>query len=153
MYAIRSYYAQTTQIMALTPQPTDPAEKALAERLTSDPEDYRVTVWPTIAGPTGEVPAPPKSSLTRNFGMMGKDAVVGPSFMGQSYTSFLLSLMHRPWPRITSYNVCYTKLLRINVGPMTASLPSMAKLRVTASVGGVGTSPVGPAMVGQTVTR
>lgn len=88
----------TTQTMALTPQLTDPAEEALARRLTDDPEDYRVTVWPTIAGPTGDVPEPPKSSLTRNFGMMGKDAAVGPSFIGQPYTSFLLSLMHRPWP-------------------------------------------------------
>ncbi len=88
----------TTQTMALTPQPFSASEEALARRLTNDPEDYRITVWPTIAGPTGPIPDPPKNALTRNFGMMGKDAVIGPTFVGETYCGFMLNLLYRPYP-------------------------------------------------------
>ncbi len=88
----------TTQTMALMPQPLSLAEKRLAQALSADPADYRVTVWPTIAGPTGNVPEPPQNAITRNFAMLGKDAVMGPTFIGEPYSRFLLSVLHRPWP-------------------------------------------------------
>gem|GEM_PF-2854459 len=88
----------TTQTMALMPQPVSPAEGTLSRALTDDPVDYRITVWPTIAGPTGDVPAPPSDAVTRNFGMLGKDAVMGPTFIGEPYSRFLLTVLMRPWP-------------------------------------------------------
>lgn len=88
----------TTQTMALMPQPVSPAEGTLSRALTDDPADYRITVWPTIAGPTGDVPAPPSDAVTRNFGMLGKDAVMGPTFIGEPYSRFLLTVLMRPWP-------------------------------------------------------
>jgi hypothetical protein len=88
----------TTQTMALMPQPASPAEEKLAKALSADPGDYRVTVWPTIAGPTGEVPAPPQNAITRNFAMLGKDAVMGPTFIGEPFSRYLLTVLMRPWP-------------------------------------------------------
>ncbi|MEA4856015.1 hypothetical protein [Solidesulfovibrio sp.] len=88
----------TTQTMALMPQPVSPAERALVAALAADPGDWRLTVWPTIAGPTGDVPAPPPNAVTRNFAMLGKDAVMGPTFFGEPYSRYLLSLLMRPWP-------------------------------------------------------
>jgi hypothetical protein len=88
----------TTQTMALMPQPVSPAEGVLTRALSTDPADYRVTVWPTIAGPTGDVPAPPKNAVTRNFAMLGKDAVMGPTFIGEPFSRYLLTVLNRPWP-------------------------------------------------------
>ncbi|EFL50646.1 conserved hypothetical protein [Solidesulfovibrio fructosivorans JJ]] len=88
----------TTQTMALMPQPVSPAEGTLSRALSDDPADYRITVWPTIAGPTGDVPAPPHDAVTRNFGMLGKDAVMGPTFIGEPYSRFLLTVLMRSWP-------------------------------------------------------
>ncbi len=85
----------TTQTMALTPQPLRPEEEQLVAAVNDDPGIYRVTVFPTISSPTGNIPAAPASSLTRNFGMLGKDSLVGPAFIGQPFGSFLLSLAHR----------------------------------------------------------
>lgn len=86
---------ETTQTMALMPQPLLPEEEQLATALAKDPGLYRITVFPTISSPTGNIPDPPSSSLTRNFGMMGKDSLVGPAFIGNPYGRFLLSLAHR----------------------------------------------------------
>lgn len=88
----------TSQTMAMTPQPLSPAEGALSRFFTNDPEDYRVTVWPTIAGPTGDVPDPPDNGLTRNFALLGKDGIIGPTYIGEPYSMYLLGLLHRPWP-------------------------------------------------------
>jgi hypothetical protein len=88
----------TSQTMALMPQPLSPAEGALSQFFTNDPEDYRVTVWPTIAGPTGDVPEPPDNGLTRNFALLGKDGIMGPTYIGEPYSLYLLGLLHRPWP-------------------------------------------------------
>ncbi|WP_300163775.1 6-pyruvoyl-tetrahydropterin synthase-related protein [Solidesulfovibrio sp.] len=88
----------TTQTMALMPQPVSPAEGALAKALSADPDDYRVTVWPTIAGPTGDVPASPADAVTRNFAMFGKDALMGPTFIGEPFSRYLLTVLMRPWP-------------------------------------------------------
>ncbi|KHK00794.1 hypothetical protein [Desulfovibrio sp. TomC] len=88
----------TSQTMALMPQPLSPAEGRLSKFFTNDPEDYRVTVWPTIAGPTGDVPDPPDNGLTRNFALLGKDAIMGPTYIGEPYSLYLLGLLHRPWP-------------------------------------------------------
>lgn len=88
----------TTQTMALMAQPVSPAEGVLAKALSADPDDYRVTVWPTIAGPTGDVPAPPRNAVTRNFALLGKDAVMGPTFMGEPFSRYLLTVLMRPWP-------------------------------------------------------
>lgn len=88
----------TTQTMALMPQPVSPAEGALIRGLAADPDDSRLTVWPTIAGPTGDVPAPPANAVTRNFGMLGKDSVMGPTFVGEPYSRYLLTVLMRPWP-------------------------------------------------------
>ncbi|MFP5259818.1 MAG: hypothetical protein ACLGQH_12420, partial [Acidobacteriota bacterium] len=88
----------TSQTMALTPQPLSAAEGALSKFFTHDPEDYRVTVWPTIAGPTGDVPEPPDNGLTRNFALLGKDGIMGPTYIGEPYSMYLLGLLHRPWP-------------------------------------------------------
>lgn len=85
----------TTQTMALTPQALRPEEGQFVKAIHDDPGLYRVTVFPTITSPTGAIPAPPGSALTRNYAMLGKDSLVGPSFMGQSYGTFLLSLAHR----------------------------------------------------------
>ena len=93
----------TTQTMALMPQPLLPQEKQLVDALNKDPGLYRVTVFPTITGPTGDVPKPPSSTLTRNFGMMGKDSLVGPAFIGQPFGRYLLSLAHRQAPATDSY--------------------------------------------------
>jgi hypothetical protein len=86
---------ETTQTMALTLQAISEEEKLLAGKLAHDPGLYRVTVFPTISSPTGNIPEPPASSLTRNFGMLGKDSLVGPAFIGNPYGRFLLSLAHR----------------------------------------------------------
>lgn len=88
----------TTQTMALMPQPVSPAEGALVRAFAADPADYRVTVWPTIAGPTGDVPEPPRNAVTRNFALLGKDAVMGPTFIGEPFTRYLLTVLMRPWP-------------------------------------------------------
>ncbi|MHC1790837.1 hypothetical protein [Solidesulfovibrio sp.] len=88
----------TSQTMALMPQPLSPAEGALSKFFTNDPADYRVTVWPTIAGPTGDVPEPPSNGLTRNFALLGKDGIMGPTYIGEPYSLYLLGLLHRPWP-------------------------------------------------------
>lgn len=94
---------ETTQTMAITPQPLRPEERALAEALARDPGIYRVAVFPTISSPTGDIPAPPSSSLTRNFGMMGKDSLVGPAFIGNPYGRYLLSVAHRRVPSTDEY--------------------------------------------------
>ncbi|MBI4805060.1 MAG: hypothetical protein HY795_07480 [Desulfovibrio sp.] len=86
---------ETTQTSALMLQPLDDEETQLATALAKDPGTYRITVFPTISSPTGNIPFPPSSSLTRNFGMMGKDSLVGPAFIGNPYGRFLLSLAHR----------------------------------------------------------
>jgi hypothetical protein len=86
---------ETTQTMALMPQPLFPEERELALAIAADPGLYRVSVFPTISSPTGDIPAPPASSFTRNFGMLGKDSLVGPAFVGNPYGRFLLSLAHR----------------------------------------------------------
>jgi hypothetical protein len=86
---------ETTQTSALMLQPLHDEERQLASALTKDPGTYRITVFPTISSPTGNIPDPPSSSLTRNFGMMGKDSLVGPAFIGNPYGRFLLSLAHR----------------------------------------------------------
>jgi hypothetical protein len=88
----------TSQTMAMTPQPLSPAEGTLSQFFTNDPADYRVTVWPTIAGPTGDVPEPPTNGLTRNFALLGKDGIIGPTYIGEPYSLYLLGLLHRPWP-------------------------------------------------------
>ncbi|EKO37793.1 MAG: hypothetical protein B193_3522 [Solidesulfovibrio magneticus str. Maddingley MBC34] len=88
----------TSQTMAMMPQPLSPAEGTLSKYFTNDPDDYRVTVWPTIAGPTGDVPEPPDNGLTRNFALLGKDGVIGPTYIGEPYSMYLLGLLHRPWP-------------------------------------------------------
>jgi len=88
----------TSQTMAMTPQPLSPAEGTLSKFFTNDPDDYRVTVWPTIAGPTGDVPDPPDNGLTRNFALLGKDGIMGPTYIGEPYSLYLLGLLHRPWP-------------------------------------------------------
>ncbi|WP_459934045.1 hypothetical protein [Fundidesulfovibrio butyratiphilus] len=85
----------TTQTMSLALQPVNADERRLVAALERDPGDYRITVLPTISGPTGNVPAPPATSLTRNFGLTGKDSLMGPAFVGQPYGRFLLSLSHR----------------------------------------------------------
>ena len=85
----------TTQTMALTPQTLRPEEERLVAAIHDDPGLYRVTVFPTISSPTGNIPAPPGSALTRSFALLGKDSLVGPAFMGQPYGTFLLSLAHR----------------------------------------------------------
>lgn len=94
---------ETTQTMAITPQPLRPEERTLVEALDRDPGIYRVTVFPTISSPTGDIPAPPSSSLTRNFGMMGKDSLVGPAFIGNPYGRYLLSVAHRRVPSTDEY--------------------------------------------------
>ncbi|MFP5221669.1 MAG: hypothetical protein ACLGSA_05215 [Acidobacteriota bacterium] len=94
---------ETTQTMAITPQPLRPEERTLAEALGRDPGIYRVTVFPTISSPTGDIPAPPSSSLTRNFAMMGKDSLVGPAFIGNPYGRYLLSVAHRRVPFTDEY--------------------------------------------------
>ncbi|WP_243358036.1 hypothetical protein [Fundidesulfovibrio terrae] len=86
---------ETTQTMSLTPQPLRTEERELVEALDRDPGLYRVSVFPTISSPTGNIPAPPASSLTRNFGMLGKDSLVGPAFVGNPYGRYMLSLAHR----------------------------------------------------------
>jgi len=88
----------TSQTMALMPQAVSPAEGVVVRALTADPDDYRVTVWPTIAGPTGNVPEPPATSMTRNFALLGKDGIIGPTYIGEPYSMYLLGLLHRPWP-------------------------------------------------------
>ncbi|GFK94715.1 hypothetical protein NNJEOMEG_02562 [Fundidesulfovibrio magnetotacticus] len=94
---------ETTQTMALMPQPLPESERKLAAKIAADPGDWRLTVFPTVSGPTGDVPAPPATSLTRNFGMLGKDSLVGPAFVGQPFGRFLLSLAHRPYPWTDAY--------------------------------------------------
>lgn len=93
----------TTQTMALMPQPLPEEERLLAGRIAAAPGDWRITVFPTVSGPTGDVPAPPATSLTRNFGMLGKDTLVGPAFVGQPFGRFLLGLAHRPFPGTSAY--------------------------------------------------
>ena len=88
----------TSQTMSLMPQPVSPAEGVIVKALGADPDDYRVTVWPTIAGPTGDVPRPPATSMTRNFALLGKDGIIGPTYIGEPYSMYLLGLLHRPWP-------------------------------------------------------
>lgn len=94
---------ETTQTMSLTPQPLRPEERELALAVAGDPGTYRVTVFPTISSPTGDIPAPPSSSLTRNFGMLGKDSLVGPAFIGNPYGRYLLSVAHRRSPATDEY--------------------------------------------------
>lgn len=94
---------ETTQTMSLTPQPLRPEERELALAVADDPGTYRVTVFPTISSPTGDIPAPPSSSLTRNFGMLGKDSLVGPAFIGNPYGRYLLSVAHRRSPSTDEY--------------------------------------------------
>jgi len=93
----------TTQTMALMPQPMLDEERRLVDALAADPGSYRVTVFPTVAGPTGDVPAPPGDSLTRNFGLLGKDSLVGPAFVGQPFGRFLLSMAYRREPVTDAY--------------------------------------------------
>jgi hypothetical protein len=93
----------TTQTMALMPQKLPDEERRLVEAIAADPGMYRVTVFPTIAGPTGDVPEPPRGSLTRNFGLLGKDTLVGPTFVGQPFGRFLLSLASRREPCTDAY--------------------------------------------------
>lgn len=88
----------TTQTMALMPQPVSPAEGELVRGLAADPDDSRITVWPTIAGPTGDVPTPPANAVTRNFAMLGKDAIMGPTFIGEPFSRYLLAVLMQPWP-------------------------------------------------------
>ena len=93
----------TTQTMSLMGQSLPDEERELVDAVAADPGMYRVTVFPTISGPTGDVPTPPRGSLTRNFGLLGKDTLVGPAFVGQPFGSFLLSLAYRREPFTDAY--------------------------------------------------
>ncbi|WP_243368707.1 hypothetical protein [Fundidesulfovibrio soli] len=93
----------TTQTMSLMLQHLPGEERELVRALHDDPGFYRITVLPTVAGPTGDVPAPPATSLTRNFGLLGKDSLIGPTFVGQPFGRFLLSMVNRPEPLTDSF--------------------------------------------------
>jgi hypothetical protein len=86
---------KTSQTLSLMPQKLSDEESVVAHRLTNDPEDYRITVFPTLAGPTGFIPEPPKSNYTRNSQFLGKDHAIGSSHVGSNYSNFLLNLLHR----------------------------------------------------------
>lgn len=89
---------QTSQTLSLMPQKVSNEEKEVTERLAFDKEDYRITILPTIAGPTGDIPNPPKSTYTRNYLLFGKDAF-GPGIIsGEPFCRFILNLMFREDP-------------------------------------------------------
>ena len=94
---------ETTQTMALMAQPLLPEERQLVQAVTRDPGLYRISMFPTISNPTGDIPDPPVTSATRNYGMLGKDSLVGPSYMGQPYGRFLLSLANRQSPATDAF--------------------------------------------------
>lgn len=88
----------TTQTLSLMPQKVSEEEAEVVSRFSEDKEDYRITVLPTIMSPLGQIPMPPKSTYTRNYALLGKDAMVGPVFVGESFSNFLLNLLHREVP-------------------------------------------------------
>lgn len=94
---------ETTQTMSLMAQRLIPEERQMVEALNRDPGLYRVSVFPTISSPTGDIPEPPPASITRNYGLLGKDSLVGPAFVGQTYGRFLLSLAHRENPATDAF--------------------------------------------------
>ena len=95
--------SETTQTMSLMTQRLIPEERQLVEALNRDPGLYRISVFPTISSPTGNIPEPPPASITRNYGLLGKDSLVGPAYMGQTYGRFLLSLAHRENPATDAF--------------------------------------------------
>lgn len=94
---------ETTQTLSLMAQRLIPEERQLVEALNRDPGLYRVSVFPTISSPTGDIPEPPPTSITRNYALLGKDSLVGPAFVGQTYGRFLLSLAHREYPATDAF--------------------------------------------------
>lgn len=88
----------TSQTLSLMPQEVSEEEIKAAKQFSEDKEDYRITVLPTVAGPTGYNPAPPKSTYTRNFALFGRDTIIGPQYVGELFSRILLNLLHRESP-------------------------------------------------------
>lgn len=85
----------TSQTLALMPQVISDEEEKVVEQIAKEKGDHRVVILPTIAGPSGYIPEPPKSTYARNFSLFGKDTVIGPAFMGEPFSKYLLNLLHR----------------------------------------------------------